>query len=116
MPDSRGREENAGRRGDRLAGFAQSLDTDSRATLKHVKQQVNVTLSLPETLLRRFRVFAAEHNQSMSSLMASAIRDMIDQDAQSERAKRRFLERIRNAPNRGTKGKFGWTRDELHER
>jgi len=84
-----------------------------------VKRQVeliNVTLSVPEALLRRFRVFAAERNQSMSSLMTLAIRDLIEQDAQTQRAKRRFLERIRNAPNRGTKGKIQWTRDELHER
>jgi hypothetical protein len=50
---------------------------------------MRITLSLPEDLLRRFRVFAA---------------------------KRRFLETIRNAPERGTKGKIEWTRDELHER
>jgi metal-responsive CopG/Arc/MetJ family transcriptional regulator len=81
-----------------------------------VKDQTNVTLSLPESLLRRFRVFAAARNQSMSSLMTVAVRQMIEQDAQTQRAKRRFLERIRNAPDRGTKGKISWTRDELHER
>jgi metal-responsive CopG/Arc/MetJ family transcriptional regulator len=81
-----------------------------------VKEQTNVTLSLPEALLRRFRVFAASRNQSMSSLMTLAVRHMIDQDAQTQRAKRRFLERIQNAPDRGTKGKISWTRDELHER
>lgn len=80
------------------------------------KEQTNVTLSLPETLLRRFRVFAAERNQSMSSLMTLAIRDMIERNVQTQRAKRRFLERIRNAPDRGTNGEFQWTRDELHER
>lgn len=80
------------------------------------KEQTNVTLSLPESLLRRFRVFAAERNQSMSSLMTLAIRDMIERNVQTQRAKRRFLERIRNAPDRGTKGEFQWTRDELHER
>lgn len=81
-----------------------------------MKEQTNVTLSLPESLLRRFRVFAAQRNQSMSSLMSLAIHDMLERDAQTHRAKRRFLERIRNAPDRGTKGKFHWTRDELHER
>jgi metal-responsive CopG/Arc/MetJ family transcriptional regulator len=81
-----------------------------------VKDQTNVTLSLPEGLLRRFRVYAASRNQSMSSLMTIAVRQMIDQDAQTRAAKRRFLERIRNAPDRGTKGRITWTRDELHER
>ena len=81
-----------------------------------MKEQTNVTLSLPEKLLRRFRVFAATRNQSMSSLITVAISEMIEQESQTQRARRRFLERIRSAPDRGTKGKIQWTRDELHER
>lgn len=81
-----------------------------------MKEQTNVTLSLPDTLLRRFRIYAASRNQSMSSLMSAAVRQMIDQDAQTRAAKRRFLERIRNAPDRGTGNVIRWTRDELHER
>ena len=81
-----------------------------------VKGHTNFTLSIPETLLRRFRVFAAARDQSMSSLMTLAVRQMIDQDAQTRKAKRRFLERIENAPDRGTNGLIQWTRDELHER
>jgi metal-responsive CopG/Arc/MetJ family transcriptional regulator len=81
-----------------------------------VKEQTNVTLSLPDKLLRRFRVFAATRNQSMSSLITFAISEMIEQESQTQKAKRRFLERIRNAPDRGTQGNFQWTRDELHER
>jgi len=52
----------------------------------------------------------------MTSLMTEAIRTLIEQDRQNAQAKRRFLERIRNAPGRGTHGKVSWTRDELHER
>jgi hypothetical protein len=37
-------------------------------------------------------------------------------DEQTAEAKRRFLEGIRNAPDRGTGGRVNWTRDELHER
>jgi len=81
-----------------------------------VKEHQNVTLSLPEPLLRRFRIYAASRNQSMTSLMAEAIRALMDQDEQTDKAKRRFLERIRNAPDRGTHGVAKWTRDELHER
>ncbi len=81
-----------------------------------MQDRKNVTLSLPETLLRRFRVYAASRNQSMTGLMAEAIRNLLDQDAQNAEAKRRFLERIRNAPDRGTGGRATWTRDELHER
>ena len=76
----------------------------------------NVTLSLPEALLRRFRVYAASRNDSMTSVMAEAIRKLMDQEQQADSAKRRFLQRIRNSPDRGTGGRARWTRDELHER
>lgn len=76
----------------------------------------NVTLSLPEPLLRRFRVYAATRNQSMTALMAESIRQMIDRSVNSERAKRRFLDRVGRAPDRGTGGAIRWTREELHER
>jgi hypothetical protein len=79
-------------------------------------QHRNVTLSLPEPLLRRFRVYAASRNQSMTRLMADAIRQVMTGEAEASRANQRFLARIRNAPDRGTKGRIRWTRDELHER
>jgi hypothetical protein len=72
----------------------------------------NVTLSLRETLLRRLRICAA----SMTSLMANAIRGAMNRDADSVKAKRRFLDRIERAPDRGTGGVIRWSREELHER
>src|ERR1041385_392922 len=70
--------------------------THLRDTLKDVKtQHKNVTLSLPEPLLRRFRIYAASRNESMTSVMADAIRRLMSDDAGSSRAKRRFLDRIR---------------------
>jgi hypothetical protein len=76
----------------------------------------NVTLSLPDSLIRRFKIYAASKNQSMSSLTAEAIRAMVEQDERYLKAKRRFLEGMRNAPDRGTHGIISWTRDEIHER
>jgi hypothetical protein len=49
-------------------------------------------------------------------LIAHAIRQMMSDETEASRAKRRFLDRIRNAPDRGTKGRIRWTRDEIHER
>jgi hypothetical protein len=48
--------------------------------------------------------------------MKEAIKNMVDQGKRGAAAKRRFLERIRSAPDRGTKGKIRWNRDELHKR
>ena len=81
-----------------------------------MKSSTNVTLSLPDALLHKFRIYAATQNQSMTSLAAQAIRDLMERDQKTDAAKRRFLERIRNAPDWGTGGKIPWTRDELHER
>jgi len=72
----------------------------------------NVTLSLPETLFRRFRIYVA----SMTSLMVDAIRKVMNRDADSVKAKRRFLDRTERAPDRGTGGVIRWRREELHER
>jgi antitoxin ParD1/3/4 len=37
-------------------------------------------------------------------------------EADYEQTKRRFQERMNNAPDLGTKGAISWTRDEIHER
>jgi hypothetical protein len=77
----------------------------------------NVTLSLPEPLLRQFRIFAAAENRSMSSLMTEAINMMVDPDGEREKRTKRLIERMRNPPGKGIPGgKITWTRDELHER
>jgi hypothetical protein len=52
----------------------------------------------------------------MTSLMAEAIRALIERDEQTAAANRRLIERMRNAPDRGTGGVIGWSREELHER
>jgi hypothetical protein len=52
----------------------------------------------------------------MASLIAEAMREVMDRDADSVKAGRRFLDRIRNAPDRGTNGVIRWSREELHER
>jgi plasmid stability protein len=76
----------------------------------------NLTLNLPEPLLRRFRVYAATHDKSMTQLLTQAILRMLADDDDQASAKRRIIERMRNAKDRGTKGVISWTRDDLHER
>ena len=89
-----------------------------RDTLEYVKEHRNVTLSLPEPLLRRFKVHAAERNQSMTALMTEAIRSLIEREEREQEmaaAKRRILARMRNPPWSGTGVRINWTREELHE-
>jgi hypothetical protein len=76
----------------------------------------NVTLSLPEPLLRQFRLYAATRHQSMSSLMEEAIRKLVDeQHAEHDKAGRRMDDRMRNSPDHGIGDKIPWTRDELYD-
>ncbi|MEP6962335.1 MAG: hypothetical protein ABI995_09655 [Acidobacteriota bacterium] len=79
-------------------------------------ERKNVTLSLPGPLLKRFRIYAAKRNQSMTSLAALAIHQLMDTRDEREQMKNRLIESMRNAPNRGTGGKIPWTRAEIHER
>ena len=91
--------------------------TDLRATLFHVTSKVqNVTLSLPEPLLRKFRVYAAERNESMTAIMTEAIQKLLEEEDPREAARRRLIARIRHPPNLGTGGVITWSRDELYDR
>jgi hypothetical protein len=51
-----------------------------------------------------------------TAALAEAIRQMADRNLDSVTAKRRFLDRIRRAPDRKTRGVVSWSREELHER
>ena len=75
----------------------------------------NVTLSLPEPLLRKFRVYAAKQNKSMTNIMTEAIERMVQPDDEYEAARKRLIEGMRNARDLGTGGKITWTRDELYD-
>jgi uncharacterized protein with ATP-grasp and redox domains len=85
--------------------------------VKYVKTKThkNVTLSLPEPVLR-FQVYAAGHNQSMSSLMTRAIEKLMERDDEYEKTKRRAIERMHNAPDLGTNGMIPWKREDLYDR
>lgn len=52
----------------------------------------------------------------MSQRLLKAIEVLVNRAKSMAGAKRRFLNRVRNSPDRGTKGKINWSREELHER
>jgi len=76
----------------------------------------NVTLSLPEDLLRKLKIAAAKQDTSMSALLTRAVRQIVDQEDGYAKAARGFIRDMRKGYNLGAHGKIGWTRDELHER
>jgi hypothetical protein len=71
----------------------------------------NVTLRLPETLVRKFRVYAAERNESMTTLVAGLMEKAVEDDSEKEARIRRSIERMRNATGHGG---ITWTREELY--
>ena len=76
----------------------------------------NLTIHLPEQLIRRLRVCAAIRNQSMTTVVKEAIERTLVEDSVRETAASRLIQRLQNAPDRGVGGKVSWTRDELHDR
>jgi len=81
-----------------------------------VKDTKNVTLNLPEPLLRKFRIYAATQNRSMTSLITDAIRKMVDPDDEYEAARTRLIQRMENATDLGTGGNITWKREDLYDR
>ena len=82
---------------------------------KHSENR-NVTLSLPRSLLKRFKRLALEKEKSVSALLRELMEEAIGHGDNYERAYRRWREYMRHPRNLGTYGKATWTRDELHER
>jgi hypothetical protein len=76
----------------------------------------NVTLSIPEDILQKAKIWAAKQNMSLSNLFTQALIDMLERADQYELAKERQLARMQQGFNMGTEGEINWTRAELHER
>jgi plasmid stability protein len=76
----------------------------------------NITLSLPDDLIRQLKVFAARQDTSISAMLAQLLRQIVDEQDGYAEARRAMLKDLRKGYNLGTNGHIGWTRDELHER
>lgn len=76
----------------------------------------NVTLSLPEEVLREVKVLAARRRTSVSALLAGVLEEMVERETGHELARSRSLARLTRGYDLGTGGKVRWAREELHER
>jgi hypothetical protein len=75
-----------------------------------------VTLSLPTDLLRQVKILAVKQGTSLSGLLASQLKELVQQDESYRRARRRHRARMKDLPDLGTRGRATWTREDLHER
>jgi hypothetical protein len=89
----------------------------SRATLIYVVKR-NLTISVPDELLRRVKVVAAERETSISALVADSLTRLVERsnDPDYRRSRQELLDSLRRGRDLGLKGEIPWTRDELNER
>ncbi len=76
----------------------------------------NVTLSLPEDLVRRAKRVAVGRRTSISGLMVEALSVIVEQEEGYAGARERYLQTMRDAPGLGTQGQAPRRREDLHER
>lgn len=76
----------------------------------------NITLSLPEEMLREVKVVAARRGTSISALLAGALSELVERESGYAAAKERSLATLGRRRDLGTGGEIRWGRDELHER
>ena len=75
----------------------------------------NVTLSLPKDLVRKAKLIAVERQTSISGLK-EFLTEAVAQEDRYAKARSRHLEALRQGADLGTRGRIGWTREDLHER
>lgn len=76
----------------------------------------NITLSLPEDVLRAAKILAVNRQTSVSRLVADVLKEMVERESGYALARQRQMALMEEGLNLGTYGKITWTRDELHER
>jgi hypothetical protein len=82
-----------------------------------VKEETrNITLAIPRDVLRKAKMIAVRRDTSVSGLLTSYLREVVDEDDEYGRAMKRQLRTMKRARKLGLTGRPTWTRDELHER
>ena len=76
----------------------------------------NITLSLPEEVLREAKVVAARRGTSVSALLAGALDELVEGERGYAAARERDLAALGRGLDLGTGGEIGWGREGLHER
>lgn len=75
----------------------------------------NVTLSLPEELLRRARVLAAEQDRSLTSLVEEKLQALVERNETYNRVWEQVFRDIEQDSGMRI-GEITWTREDLHDR
>ena len=76
----------------------------------------NVTVSLPDDLLREVRHLAVDEGLSLSRFVARSLQQRVDALRRYRSARERQLQVLHDGLELGTHGHASWTRESLHER
>jgi hypothetical protein len=76
----------------------------------------NVTVSLPEDLLRQARHLAVDEGVSLSRFVALSLEQRVEAVRGFRTARERQLSQLRTGFDLGTRGNVEWPRESLHER
>jgi post-segregation antitoxin (ccd killing protein) len=78
---------------------------------------VNVTISLPDDLVKQARHRAVDQGLSLSRYVAAVLeKELGDRERLRHEAWESMKRRLAKGYNLGTNGQITWTRDELYER
>jgi plasmid stability protein len=88
-----------------------------RAALFYVKTR-NITLTLPETLIKKLKIKAAKEDTSVSALLREQCEKLLRNDGEPtyEQAMKESIASMQRGYEFGTNDKIKWTREELQER
>ena len=77
----------------------------------------NLTVMLPVALIKKAKIFAAQHDTSLSQLVRQSLESLVREDEAYQRAQERARERLSQDQDRGTmRSRYPWTREDLHDR
>lgn len=81
-----------------------------------ITKRRNITLSLPDDVLRRVKRLAADRETSVSAILVELLSNVDQEDRRYAAARRRFLASMAVKRHLNIGDRPSWTRDELHER
>jgi len=76
----------------------------------------NITLSLPNVLIKKAKIVAAQREESLNQLIRESLEEKLSKQADYDKAKKRHMKILETGYDLGTKGNLMVTREELHER
>ena len=76
----------------------------------------NITISLPRSLLKKAKMLTVKREESLSQLIRESLEEKVNKETDYKKARRKHLNLLKTAFNLGTKGEFGFSREEVHER